>query len=250
MSEKVVQLKPKAFDGLYRLPGKSEIVLRSINDYGVMVRSQQVVAMLAEEKLARAYFEVAENANHLLRRWFRSPKSYNLDNIVLKRDLTQEYNFSFFLSGTGGTENVPIITFHVSTYFTPSEELIKASELVFQETFPVAVSVQKAKEHLAKHDEHTKICSVEQLNLLITELDEVASEFDHKRFGFVSQVGDENGSRTLVLGYRYFDRFVENVAGSQIVGFEVDGSRKTSMVEVRLEINLDYVDVEFAETRQ
>lgn len=242
MSEKVVQLKPKACDGLYEIPGVGQLLLQAINDKGRLPKEQAFMVTLPGEKIRRAYYEVAENANHLLRRWFTTPKSYRLDTIVLKRDLTQEHGFTFFLSGNNVGLTNPILSFHVNVHFTPTEELLKISDQVFLPAFPFASSVDKAKEFLKASGRADKICSVETLNQLIFEMEEVAAEFEHKRFGFVT--GAPDGKQVIVMGYRYLDPFVEGVANSSIAGFEVDGKRYTSLVEIRLEAILDFVDMD------
>lgn len=244
MSENVVQLKPKAFDGLYELPGKGNMILRQIFEYGRLNCNLAFCGALGDEQVRRAYFEVAENANHLLRRWFASPKHYNLDAVVLKRDLTQEYNFSFLLSGVNKALNAPILSFHINVHFAPTQELIDIADQVFQPSFPFASSVQKAKDFFKESGEKNVICSVEQLNQLISDLEETAAEFDRKRFGFISNTGKEGERPVIVMGYRYFDPFIDNVAGSNIIGFEIDGVRKTALVEIRLEAMLDFIDLD------
>lgn len=242
MTEKVVQLKPKSFTGKYELPGKGEMLLHGINDNGRLPKDKAFIVALADEKVRRAYYEVTENANHLLRRWFAMPKSYRLDTIVLKHDLTQEHSFCFFLSGVQQALSVPILGFHVNVYFAPTQELLDVAKQVFQPEFPYASSVDKAKAFLKETGNGDVICSVETLNQLIAEMEEMAAEFEHQRFGFIAQ--QPTGERVMVLGYRYTDPYIDAGPTSTIVGFEVDGQRKTSLVEVRLEIVLDYIDMD------
>lgn len=242
MTEKVVQLKPKSFTGKYELPGKGHQLLRGINDNGRLPKDQAFIVALADEKVRRAYYEVAENANHLLRRWFTMPKSYRMDTIVLKHDLTQEHSFCFFLSGVQRALSTPILSFHVNVYFAPTPELIDVAKQVFQPEFPYASSVDKAKAFLKEVGQGDVICSVETLNQLIVDMEEMAAEFDHQRFGFIAQ--QPTGERIMILGYRYTDPYIDAGPTSTIVGFEVDGKRKTSLVEVRLEIMLDYIDMD------
>lgn len=246
MSENVVQLKPKTFEGLYELTTMSQAVLRSINDFAMLRRNDEFISSLGDERAIRAYFEAAENANHLLRRWFVSPKAYRLDVTVLKRDNLQEYKFAFFLSGMNQSLPMPMLSFHVNVYFAPTEALLTAAAEVFQPSFPFAISVEKAKEYIKTSGEKSVICSTEQLNQLITELDETASEFDYSRFGFITTVG-ESDKKVIAMGYRYFDPFIPDIANSVVVGFDYGGERKTSLVETRIELLMDYIDIDVVE---
>lgn len=247
MSEKVVQLKPKACGGLYEIKGVGKIVLDTIVGYGKMLRIPEVFRVLKEEKLIRAYFEASENANFLLRNFFAVPKHYNLDTIALKHDLVDEYSFSFFLSGTNRQLISPILSFHVGTSFQPREDQLAALRGLQAPEFPVVLSTEKARSFLKETGEPSMGVTTEQLNSLIMELDEFAKEFGFERFGFLS-VGPDGKTKIMVLGFRYFDKaMVEN---SSIVGFDVGGKKVAALVEVRLEISLDFIEMDFMEVTE